>query len=183
MIIACDTFLNAGDMINSWHAETGKHSYLQILRHATFAEWEKYSPRSSREMELAIKELTHYYEVAEVVRGNPILPITDSIIAWVKAELQRRALPLPPHGGGTRADPSLADAMLLVEEIERLRARSETSREVGSFWHRLEEKPSRQVWQLAQINPVVRYKMRLVPTNEFVWVTDEQFKREFEPVE
>jgi hypothetical protein len=119
MIIACDTFFNAGDMINSWHAETGKHSYLQILRHATFEEWEAYSLRSSREIELAIKELTHYYEVAEVVRGNPVLPITDSIMAWVKAERYRRALPLTQ--GGTRANLSLADAILLVEEIERLR--------------------------------------------------------------
>jgi hypothetical protein len=44
------------------------------------------------------------------------------VIDWVKAEYARHQLPLPPKGGGTRADPSLADALVLVQEIERLRA-------------------------------------------------------------
>lgn len=45
----------------------------------------------------------------------------DRVIARVKAEHARHQLPLPPKGGGTRANLSLADARLLVEEIERLR--------------------------------------------------------------
>jgi hypothetical protein len=52
---------------------------------------------------------------------DPVRPV-ERVIAWVKAEHARHQLPLPPKGCGTRANLSLADALLLVDEIERLRA-------------------------------------------------------------